>query len=176
MRRATRTVFALLAVLLFALASFCFVSCGGGEIPPVEQGGTEGGEDVSESGEQGEDETGDEEMGILLTIGGQTFTGTLADSETGRAFAALLPLTLQMSELNGNEKYFYMDGPLPSSAERVGQIRAGDLMLYGSDCVVLFYESFSTPYSYTRIGRVETEGLAQAVGTGNVSVAFSPVG
>ena len=36
------------------------------------------------------------------------FTATLANSETGKAFAALLPLTVTMNELNGNEKYHYL--------------------------------------------------------------------
>lgn len=46
-------------------------------------------------------------------------------------------------------------------------------MLYGPSCVVLFYESFATPYSYTRIGKAENaEGLAQALGSGDVRVRF----
>ena len=69
-----------------------------------------------------------------------------------------------MTELNGNEKYFYLDDALPTDASRPDGIRAGDLMLYGSECIVLFYESFSTAYSYTPIGRVQNpEGLTEAV-------------
>ena len=46
-------------------------------------------------------------------------------------------------------------------------------MLYGSTCIVLFYESFSTSYRYTRIGRVDNPaGLAAAVGSGSVTVSF----
>ena len=47
-------------------------------------------------------------------------------------------------------------------------------MLYGNNCVVLFYESFSSGYSYTRLGSVDDPaGLAEALGTGSVEVAFS---
>ena len=35
-------------------------------------------------------------------------------------------------------------------------------MLYGDDCVVLFYESFDTPYSYTPIARVEDPDALRA--------------
>ena len=47
-----------------------------------------------------------------------------------------------MSELNGNEKYFYLESALPTVSEQVEEIHAGDLMLYGDDCLVLFYQSF----------------------------------
>ena len=38
---------------------------------------------------------------------------------------------------------------------------------------MLFYETFSSSYSYTRIGSIDNPtGLAAALGTGNVSVRF----
>ena len=55
-------------------------------------------------------------MKIALEIGGMTFSATLVQSEAARAFAARLPLTLRMSELNGNEKYIYIDEALPAAA------------------------------------------------------------
>ena len=52
-------------------------------------------------------------------------------------------------------------------------IQVGDLMLYGSDCVVLFYETFQTSYSYTRLGSLDNPSeLAASLGSGNVSVTF----
>lgn len=110
---------------------------------------------------------------INIIVGGQTFTATLADSETGEAFAALLPLTVTMNELNGNEKYHYLSSSLPTAAYQPGTIHAGDLMLYGNNCVVLFYETFNSSYSYTPIGSIDNpSGLAAALGSGNVSVRF----
>ena len=110
---------------------------------------------------------------INIIVGSKTFTATLADSETGEAFAALLPLSVTMNELNGNEKYHYLSSSLPTAAYRPGTIHAGDLMLYGNNCVVLFYETFNSSYSYTRIGAIDDpSGLASALGSGNVSVRF----
>lgn len=112
-------------------------------------------------------------MQINVIVGTKTFIATLADSETGRAFAQLLPMTVTMTELNGNEKYHYLDSSLPTDSYQPGTIQAGDLMLYGNNCVVLFYETFSSSYSYTRIGSIDdSEGLAAALGSGNVSVRF----
>ena len=110
---------------------------------------------------------------MKATINGKTFGVTLENNETAAAFAALLPMELAMSELNGNEKYHYLMGPLPSRTERVGHVEAGDLMLFGNDCVVLFYKGFKTGYSYTRIGRLnDASGVASTVGRGSVTVKF----
>ena len=40
---------------------------------------------------------------LIITIGGKAFGATLSDNPTAAAFKALLPLSVSMSELNGNE-------------------------------------------------------------------------
>lgn len=46
-------------------------------------------------------------------------------------------------------------------------------MLYGNNTLVLFYESFDTSYSYTKLGYVDDPaGLDAALGNGNVVVKF----
>ena len=60
------------------------------------------------------------------------------------------------------------------NASHCDAIAAGDLMLYGSDCLVLFYGA-AGGYSYTRIGRlVSTDGLSDALGSGEATVTFEP--
>lgn len=110
---------------------------------------------------------------LTITVGSERFAATLADNDAARAFAALLPLTIDMSELNGNEKYYYLDSDLPTESFRPGTIHAGDLMLYGSSCLVLFYETFTSGYRYTRLGQITNpEGLAAAVGRRGVRVTI----
>jgi hypothetical protein len=110
-----------------------------------------------------------------LTVGEHRFSITLTDNAAARAFAAQLPLTLDMSELNGNEKHAELPEALPTNASRPGTIRNGDLMLYGSTTLVVFYETFNSSYSYTRLGRVnDPDGLSQALGRGSVRVVFAP--
>ena len=110
---------------------------------------------------------------VTIQINGKNFSATLEDNPTAHAFADKLPLEVDMAELNGNEKYFYLDADLPSDSERVGQIHSGDLMLYGSNCVVIFYKDFATSYSYTRLGKLDKPAdLEKILGTGNVRVTF----
>ena len=115
-----------------------------------------------------------EESRMWMTVGERRFAITLADNATARAFAARLPLTMDMSELNGNEKHADLRTALPANASRPGTIRNGDLMLYGTNTVVLFYETFESSYAYTRLGRVEDPtDLPEALGRRGVQVAFS---
>ena len=110
---------------------------------------------------------------LKITIGPVSFNATLDNNETAKAFKRLLPMTVDMSELHGNEKYYYLSKGLPTASSNPGTIRTGDLMLYGSTCVVLFYETFSTSYNYTRLGRITNpSGLASALGSGGVNVTF----
>jgi len=111
---------------------------------------------------------------MWMTIGEHRFAITLTDNAATRAFAAQLPLTLDMAELNGNEKHADLAEALPANASRPGTIRSGDLMLYGTRTLVVFYLTFDSSYSYTRIGRVDDPtGLAKALGRGDVRVVFS---
>lgn len=114
------------------------------------------------------------EQKIRISVGGQSFTAILADTKAAEEFAALLPLTMNMSELNGNEKYYYLNETLTTDSKVPDMIHTGDIMLYGSSCIVLFYEDFPTSYSYTPIAHIEdTNGLKSALGSGNVTISFS---
>lgn len=111
---------------------------------------------------------------MWMTIGERRFAITLADNEATRAFAAMLPLTIDMADLNGNEKHADLPAALPANASRPGTIRNGDLMLYGSKTLVLFYLGFDSSYAYTRLGRVDDPaGLAQALGKHGARIEFS---
>jgi hypothetical protein len=114
------------------------------------------------------------EKTMWMTVDARRFAVTLEDNATVRAFVELLPANFDMVELNGNEKYAKLPRSLPTAAERVGSIRAGDVLLYGDDTLVVFYEALRSGYSYTRIGRIETPaGLGAALGPGGPRVSFS---
>ena len=118
----------------------------------------------------------DEYFKVTISVGEQDFTATLYKSSTSEEFIKLLPLKAEMNELNGNEKYFYLEKTLPAAPVSVGKIEKGDFMLFGNNCLVLFYESFQTPYTYTRLGRADDpDGLSAALKSheNKVTVNFS---
>ncbi|HKH91740.1 MAG TPA: cyclophilin-like fold protein [Gemmatimonadaceae bacterium] len=111
---------------------------------------------------------------MWITVGERRFAIALTDNAAARAFAARLPLTLDMNELNGNEKHADLQESLPANASRPGTIRSGDLMLYGTNTLVMFYATFNSSYSYTRLGRVDDPAdLPEALGRRGVRVVFS---
>jgi hypothetical protein len=81
-------------------------------------------------------------------------------------------MSLKMEELNATRssqhwRRSYRPGTRPAS------IVSGDLMLYGSDTLVIFYKSFRTTYTYTPIGRIDDPaGLEKALGSQSVTVTF----
>ena len=118
-------------------------------------------------------ESDKKEQVMTVEVNGQKFEAELYDNDTADAFKEMLPITFSMNEHNGNEKYIYMDQSLPSASEKIGSIQNGDIMLFGSDCLVVFYESFQTSYTYTRIGYIEnSDGLSSALGNGSAEISF----
>jgi hypothetical protein len=111
---------------------------------------------------------------VEVQVGSKIFTAKLFDNASSQALLARMPMTMTMRELNENEKYYNMPSKLLANSQLMESINAGDLMLYGSDCLVLFYKSFNTSYSYTRLGTIEdASGLANALGNGSVQVTLT---
>lgn len=112
-------------------------------------------------------------MKLKISVGSSTFTAKLDNNPTAVRFKAMAPLTLHMTELNGNEKYADLPAKLPTDEANPQKIENGNIMLYGAKTIVVFYKTFSTPYSYTKIGRIDDPtGLALALGSENITVKF----
>jgi hypothetical protein len=108
---------------------------------------------------------------INIQVGSRTFTATLADNPAITALLPLLPMTLDMADLNRNEKTARLPKNLPTQTYSPGTIQNGDLLLWGANDFVIFYETFSSSYSYTRLGKIDDpSGLKEALGAGDVKV------
>lgn len=110
-----------------------------------------------------------------ITIGQSTFSAELADTKAAQELTALLPLTLEMQDHLSNEKFAELPKDLSRNDQAVGRIEAGDIMLWGGNTLVVFYESFQSSYRYTKLGKIKnTAQLKNAVGAGKVTMTFSP--
>lgn len=143
-------------MLIFGLISHAGLSCQSAENPSV----------TAKS-----DEMKQSQSKITLQIGSKNFTATLAENAAASAIIKMLPLTLEMKDLNRNEKFAQLSQNLPTQIFNPGTIQTGDLLLWGANTFVVFYESFPTSYSYTRLGKIDDPaGLKEALGPGNVTV------
>ena len=116
---------------------------------------------------------GDKQMeninNISVIINDKKYSATILDNETAQKFVSKLPQEFEMAELNGNEKYVYMDYSLPTDEMNPRQIQSGDIMLYNNNCLVIFYKSFATNYRYTKIGHIDN---LDDLGIDNITVRF----
>lgn len=92
---------------------------------------------------------------VKIVIDEKDYSINLENNETAKSFVNMLPQKLNMEELNGNEKYTYLDSKLPTNSYKPKHINKGDVMLYGDNCLVVFYKSFDTSYSYTKLGHID---------------------
>ncbi len=110
-----------------------------------------------------------------ITIGQSTFSAELADTQAAKELTALLPLMLEMQDHLNNEKFAELPKTLSRQDQAVGRIEAGDIMLWGGDTLVVFYESFHSSYRYTKLGKIQNaDKLKNAVGAGKVKMTFAP--
>lgn len=106
---------------------------------------------------------------IKVIINDQSYDLKLEDNSTVEEFIGLLPQEFSMKELNGNEKYVYMDYSLTTDSYNPKHIEKGDVMLYGNNCLVIFYKSFETSYNYTKIGHIDN---LPDLGNDNITIKF----
>ena len=97
------------------------------------------------------------------------------DNEAVSALKALCkdaPLTIPMSMYGGFEQVGPIGSRLPSDDKQTAAA-AGDIVLYSSSQLVVFYGSNS--WAYTRLGHItdrDAAGMAQLLGNGDVTVTL----
>ena len=113
-------------------------------------------------------------MKMQVQAGDRTFSATLENNAAAEALAELMktaPIEIQMRDYSGFEKVGLLGTSLPAD-DRQTTTRAGDIVLYTGDRIVLFYGSNS--WSYTRLGRIDDlTGWEEALGSGDITVRFS---
>ncbi|MBO4453407.1 MAG: hypothetical protein J5793_05675 [Clostridia bacterium] len=163
-----------LLVLLAALAVTASACKAQESAPQAGSGVAEDETSAPETVSEGPEASAEEEEKLLFTVraNGHVYTAELCGSEAARYFYDnMLPLELEMTDLNGNEKYYYLEEKLPTEPEVGGHIEKGEIMLFGQSCVMIFYGEVDTGYSYTRLGRItDTDKLELVLGNSDVTV------
>lgn len=112
-------------------------------------------------------------VNIKITVDKKEFIATLNDSEPSKEFVKLLPLDITMHEHNNNEKYYNMPENISGKSINLGSVQAGDLMIWSSNTLVLFYVDSRVAYSYTNIGKITNiTGLRETLGGNSVKVKY----
>ena len=117
----------------------------------------------------------DQDDQYYIKIKNKEYQIKLESSETANQIKSKFPLTISMNNLNGNEVYYFFNGQsFPTNEQSVGIINQGDIYLYQTNCLVLFFKTFTTNTNlYTKIGKViNPEGLDTSTDTGNVEVMW----
>ena len=119
-------------------------------------------------------ETNETISNMTVIINWKKYIAELENNETAQLFyndiIADNSAEFNMEELNWNEKYVYLQETLPSNPKVPEKIESWDIMLYWNNCIVIFYKSFTTTYSYTKIGHIKN---MQDLWTESVTVQFS---
>ena len=109
-----------------------------------------------------------------IKLNGKEFEFEFKDTEVANQIKSKLPFTVKMTNLNGNEVYYQFSGEsFTPNHKAVGTINMGDIYLYQSNYLVLFYKTFTTSYSYTEIGKLkDATGLDTIIGSSDIEVEW----
>lgn len=116
---------------------------------------------------------GEDMQNITLKTENAEYEAVLYNNSTVKELIKNFPMTITMSDLHENEKYYNLSKKFPTLNESVSQINKGDIMLFGDNCLVIFYKSFSTYYRYTRLGYIKnSDDLENSFGKGDIRITF----
>ena len=107
---------------------------------------------------------------IKVSINGKTYDAKIESNNTAKEFLDILPLSLSMTDSEGNRKYSYMYSGLNTNTLKIKDMQAGDIALSGNSTVVVFYKSTKSSGKFIKIGHID--GLPD-LGNGSASVSFT---
>lgn len=109
-----------------------------------------------------------------VQVGDVVFSATLEENEAVSALVEMMresPVVIQMRDYSGFEKVGPLGTSLPVSNSQT-TTKAGDIVLYNGNQIVIFYGSNS--WSYTRLGHIDDlTGWEDALGSGEVTMTLS---
>ena len=160
---------------LIALLVSTAISAGCGALLPAQEQSTAPAEKPAQT-ESAETEETNVEKTLHLFINDTEVSVDWEENESVdalRALAAAEPLTVQMSMYGGFEQVGSLGTSLPRNDAQT-TTRAGDIVLYSGNQIVLFYGSNS--WAYTRLGHItdqDAAGMTALLGSGDVTITLT---
>ena len=120
-------------------------------------------------------DTESKEKEMIIKINGQTIPVIWEDNESVAEIkhqAEQNPITVQMAKYGGFEQVGSLGRTYPSNDTRI-TTQNGDIVLYSSNQIVMFYGS--NTWAYTRLGKINlsNDEVTGLLGNGNVTLAIS---
>lgn len=167
----------LITIAIVLLIAFGLTACGTNETAPDDRAGEPHtpapiGENTTPTASP---EPGKEGSDMILLIGDTPVQVNWEDNRTVEALrdiVASTPLTVSMSMYGGFEQVGPIGQSLPKDDRKI-TTEAGDIVLYSSNKIVVFYGS--NTWEYTKLGHISdktTQELAELLGNGNVSLTI----
>ena len=124
-------------IVAVVLALAVMTGCGNGSSSQQEEGGT---------------------AAMQLMINGVSVAVEWEDNDSVKALQGLLPLTVEMHRYGGFEQVGGLGQALPRNDKRI-TTKAGDIVLYSGNQIVIFYGS--NTWAYTKLGRITDKTSSQ---------------
>ena len=107
---------------------------------------------------------------IKVDINGTSYDATLFSNNTAKEFLGILPISVDMSDADGNRKSGYMFSGLAIVTPSTRDMSAGDIALFGKSTIVIFYKDTKSSGKFIKLGHIDN---LPDLGNGEVSVSFT---
>ena len=103
-----------------------------------------------------------------VKFGTKTYKAKSTSTETTKSFLESLPVTLDMKDVDDNQKYGCMYYKITSESAKTNKVKKGDVLLSGESCLIVATEDFKTINKYVVLGHIDNlddvpEGLVKAI-------------
>ncbi|MFR9779592.1 cyclophilin-like fold protein [Micromonospora sp. MS34] len=117
-------------------------------------------------------------MQIHLAVGGTVIPATLENSQASRDFAALLPLTLTLTDYAGTEKVSNLPTRLSTASSPEGvDPDIGDITYYAPwGNLAIFYRDFGYARGLVKLGHIDADINTFTRAEGGLTVTITSAG
>ena len=109
---------------------------------------------------------------ISIKMGTKSYKAKSTSTKTTQSFLESLPVTIQMNDVDGNQKYGCMYYKIANESAKTNKVKKGDVLLSGESCVISAYEDFKTINKYVVLGHIDN---FDDVPSGSVKVILSAI-